>query len=356
MRRFQFFLFFSLILTNQPSFSQEILDGKLLYADEAGCASCHGLDGKGEVEGLTLDPAPPDFTDCSFNSREPRKDWQAVIKHGGVARGLSESMPAYEEALSDAQINAIIDYIKTFCTESDWPSGELNFRRPQTTGKAFPENETLLIPTFTKKQNHSFVTKFVYEKRWGKLAQWEVAVPFQHGGKTSSASGVGNIELSVKRVLSHNPQTSTIFSGGIETSLPSGKSAIGIGEGEWKIAPYLAGAKGLGTFFVQSNLKYETPLKSHKGERELFLNLAFTYAMTKEKKGLFPMLEFNGVKNFSAEEKTLLLTPQLYIGLVKRGHIAFSIGSQIPVAGERPFDYRVVSFLLWEYADGGLWW
>jgi hypothetical protein len=38
----------------------------------------------------------------------------------------------------------------------------------------------------------------------------------------------------------------------------------------------------------------------------------------------------------------------IYLGLVKRGHIAVSLGGQIPVAGERPFEYRVVSFPLWE--------
>jgi hypothetical protein len=52
----------------------------------------------------------------------------------------------------------------------------------------------------------------------------------------------------------------------------------------------------------------------------------------------------------------LFITPQLYLGLVRRGHIAFSLGGQIPISNERPFDYRLVSFLLWEYADGGLWW
>ena len=356
MRRFQFFLLFSFILSNQPSLSQEILDGKLLYEEEAGCTSCHGNDGKGEAEGVTLDPPPPDFTDCSFNSREPRRDWQAVIKHGGGARGLSESMPAYGEALSDAQIDAIIDYLKIFCDEPNWPPGELNFRRAQITAKAFPENEALLIPTYSHHQQSAAAAKFVYARRIGRLAQWEIAVPFERERGVASATGFGNIELSAKHVFWHNLKSRAIFSGGMETSLPTRKSFVGIGASEWKIAPYLAAGKAAGAWSVQSNIKYETPLQNVKGGRELFYNLAFTWALTPEKKGFFPMVELNGARNLDTREKTLFLTPQLYIGLVKRGHIAFSFGGQIPAAGDKPFDYRLVSFLLWEYADGGLWW
>jgi hypothetical protein len=292
------YLFLAMVaLPCQMAWPQETvpdtLNGKFLYDDYAGCASCHGFDGKGKAEGVTLEPPPPDFTDCSFNSREPRKDWHAVITRGGSARGLSMSMPSYGEILTNEQIAAIIDYIKTLCVERDWPQGEPNFRRPQITSKAFPENEALLIPQYTHHRNKSAVTKFVYERRFGNRGHWEVAVPH---------------------------------------------------------------AKGFHSFFIQSSLKYEKPLREKDGEDELLFNLAFTLPLTKEKQGLFPMLELNGTTALESGETNLFLTPQLYIGLVKRGHIAFSFGGQIPVAGARPFDYRLVSFLLWEYADGGLWW
>ena len=101
---------------------------------------------------------------------------------------------------------------------------------------------------------------------------------------------------------------------------------------------------------------YERCAASDANERELLFNLAFSLPLTKEKKGLFPMRELNGIRIFDKKETAWLVTPQFYLGLAKPGHIAVSLGGQIPVAGERPFDYRVVSFLLWEYADGGLWW
>jgi hypothetical protein len=266
-------------------------------------------------------------------------------------------MPAYGEVLTPGQIDTLIAYLKTFCADERWPQGELNFRRPQITSKAFPENEALLIPTYTSGDNSSTVAKMVYEKRIGKLGQWEIVVPFVSESGSPSARGFGDVELSVKYVLAHQPSALFIFSGGIETALPTGESEIGVGSGTWKFSPYLAAGKGFEAFYVQSSVKYETPLPSDEGDSELLYNLAFTLPLTKEKKGLIPMLEFNGITVPRARGKTeLFLTPQLYLGLVRRGHIAFSLGGQIPVNNERPFDYRLVSFLLWEYADGGLWW
>jgi mono/diheme cytochrome c family protein len=340
----------------QENGANHIFRGKFLYEEYAGCASCHGADGRGEVEGVTLDPPPPDLSDCSFNSREPRRDWTAVIVRGGSARGLSMSMPAYGEVLTPAQIDTLIDYLKTFCADEGWPPGELNFRRPQITSKAFPENEALLIPTYSDGENASTVAKMVYERRFGRRGHWEIAVPFANESGPPSTRGIGDVELSVKYVFAKHQPSLFILSGGLETALPTGDSEIGVGNGTWKLSPYLAAGKGFEAFYLQSSVKYETPLESNSGESELLYNLAFTLPLTKEKKGLFPMLEFNGITVTETGKTELFITPQLYLGLVRRGHIAFSLGSQIPVSRERPFDYRLVSFLLWEYADGGLWW
>ncbi len=333
------------------------LDGKFLYEDFAGCARCHGLDGKGAVEGLELADEPPDFTDCSFNTREPRKDWRAVINHSGTARGLSETMPAYGEALSPEQVEAIIDYIKTFCEETGWPPGELNFRRPQITTKAFPENEAVFTQSFEPVKDSDVevaVSKFIYERRLGKRSQWEVALPLTAGFGSGASSGVGNIELGLKHVLAYNPAGRSIFSGGVETALPAINS--GAGNETFGVAAFLAAAKGFDAFALQSSVKFEAPLESSKGEKELFWNTALTLPLTNEKKGFYPMVEFSGVHELDSDENTLLITPQIYFAFVKSGHIALSLGGQVPVAGHRKNDFRLVAFFLWEYVDGGLWW
>lgn len=59
-------------------------------------------------------------------------------------------------------------------------------------------------------------------------------------------------------------------------------------------------------------------------------------------------------KEFDGSAQQLSILPKLYIGLTKRGHVAFSFGPEIPIAGEKPFKHNVVAFFLWEYADGGL--
>jgi len=336
---------------------QNVLDGEFLYQEYAGCASCHGADGKGGVEGVTLDPPPPDLTDCSFNTREPRRDWQAVIAHGGPARGLSMTMPAYDEALTPEQIAAIVEYVKTFCAEREkWPAGELNFRRPHLTSKAYPENEALFIPDYAHGESPAATAKFVYERRFGSRANWEVTLPYTAEWASPTSSGVGDLEVSAKYAILYDYAALTIVSGGIEVGMPTGKSAVGIGSGVWKASPYIAAGKGFAGFTLQASVKLETPLQPEAGETELSYNLAFTLPLTQEKKGFFPMVEVNGISNMENGQSQLLLTPQLYIGLVKRGHVAFSLGGQIPVAGEKPFDYRLLGFLLWEYADGGIWW
>jgi hypothetical protein len=329
----------------------DLTSGASMYA--AWCARCHGDDGRGVVEGLELEVPPPDFTDCSFNSREPRKDWKAVVTHGGPARGLSWNMPAWGDAITEEQIELIIDYIKTFCSDTRWPKGELNFRRPQVTSKAFPEDEALLIPVYTHKQQRSSTTKLVYEERIGPRGQWEVAIPFVADYQTS-ARGIGDIELSGKYALYDNDASLSILSAGLEIVLPTGNAAKGFGGGHWKIAPYLAAAKGFERLVLQSSAKYEQQLQSE--ERELQYNFALSFPLSDAKHGAIPMIELNGVKSLADGSNSLFLTPQVYIGLVRRGHLALSLGAQIPIAGARPFDYRIMTFFLWEYMDGGLWW
>lgn len=317
---------------------------------ESWCARCHGIDGRGKPEGLELDVPVPDFTDCSFTTREPRKDWLAVILHGGQARGLSMTMPSWGEAINEQQAEAIISHIKTFCTEGGWPPGELNFRRAQITAKAFPENEALVIPTYT---NNAAITRFVYESRLGPAGQWEISLPLVSTAEPGGGFGPGDVEIGGKYTLGFDEVAQWILSFGAEISLPTGRASRRLGSGLWKLSPFLAAGMEWEQIALQSSAHLERPL-GKGGKTEVLINLAVTVPLTREKMGLFPMVELNSVH--SEGSTTLFLTPQVYFGLVKRGHIALSLGSQITIAGRNPYPYRIVGFLLWEYADGGLWW
>lgn len=341
---------FSARAQDAPEVPPGTLDGKLMY--DAWCARCHGTDGKGPLEGVELDTPVPDFTDCSFTTREPRKDWLAVVMHGGPARGLSMTMPAWGEAITEDQARAIISHVRTFCTEAGWPEGELNFRRPQVTGKAFPENELLLVPALTPGDPAATKTKIVYESRIGSAGQWEIAVPFVTG---PAGNGIGDIEIAGKYAFFFDTQMLAIASAGIETVLPSGDVGRNTGGGTVKIAPFIAAAKAAGPTFFQSSVKLEVPLKAGLS-KELLYNIAWTIPLTREKQGFYPMIELNGVTELDHSLTTWFITPQIYAAIPRRGHVAVSIGAQIPLGPQKPFDYKIVGFFLWEYADGGIWW
>ncbi len=71
---------------------------------KAACIGCHGPDGTGQPEtilGFEPPPAFPDFTDCNGSTRERTADWSAIIHEGGPARGFSDIMPSWKEALTD---------------------------------------------------------------------------------------------------------------------------------------------------------------------------------------------------------------------------------------------------------------
>src|SRR5690349_7425933 len=78
--------------------------GKEIY--EAACIGCHGPDGKGQPEsslGFEKPPQFPDFSDCNGSAREDTFDWRATIHQGGPARGWSEIMPSFADALNTEQ-------------------------------------------------------------------------------------------------------------------------------------------------------------------------------------------------------------------------------------------------------------
>jgi len=76
----------------------------------AGCAACHGNGGQGAVRSqLGFDEPLPNFAACRVASPEPDSDWLAIIHGGGPARAFSRRMPAFQDLLSDAEIERGVD-------------------------------------------------------------------------------------------------------------------------------------------------------------------------------------------------------------------------------------------------------
>src|SRR5687767_15585850 len=94
------------------------------------CAACHGADGTGAPQSqVGFDDPLPDFTDCSFNTPEAAADWFAVAHDGGPVRAFSRRMPAFGGALTAAELERSVNYVRGFCEDGAWPRGDLNFPR-----------------------------------------------------------------------------------------------------------------------------------------------------------------------------------------------------------------------------------
>jgi len=335
------------------------LTGRELY--EGACTSCHGNDGRGAPQGTAISVPLPDFTDCNFITREGDGNWVYLIAHGGRGLGLSPQMPAFDDVLTEGQIHLVLDYIRSFCDDPRWPRGELNFRRPLVTTKAYPEDEILLLPQFTKGRNgeRDWVTELSVEGRVGARGEFEVGLPFAVHDVTDGATtaGIGDVGLAYKHVLYANLRTLTIASASLDLVLPTGDRDRHLGDGTVSFEPALLAGQQIRNLVIQGEIRGVAPVDEHRADRGVDYSFAFSYPLSALKSAWVPTLELEVVQDVTAGQHNLLLTPEIYKGLTSRGHIAVAVGAQIPVAGDPdPFDYRVLTFLLWDYADGGLWW
>jgi len=202
---------------------------------DADCAACHASDGRGKSTAeVGFDLPLPNFTDCRFATAEPDSDWSAIIHRGGPQRGFDRIMPAFEKALSDEEIDALIDHLRKFCTNPRWPRGDLNIPRALFTEKAFPEDEAVVTTTIVTDGPDSLETDFSWEQRIGMLSQIEVSLPLERadlGDPTGWKTGAGDLAVAFKHVLHHDLERGSILSVGAEVALPTGDETNGFGAG-----------------------------------------------------------------------------------------------------------------------------
>lgn len=340
------------------TYTDSKLSGKEIYMQA--CANCHGTDGKGgSVKQLGLQTPPADFTDCDFASREPDGDWIAVAHQGGPTRGFSTEMPAFGEALSVEELQRVMNYVRTFCTNDNWPRGELNLPRALVTEKAYPEDEAV-FSSFIDVENEGAVTnEIVYEQRFGTRNQIEIVFPFgysQMPGGDWSGGHMGDLAVGVKRVVYHNYDSGTIFSLTGEVILPTGDTATGFGKGTTVLEPFASFGQLLpagGFIHVQTGLEY--PMLKDKAEDEAFWRAALGKSFNPNPWGRTwsPMVEMLGSKELeSGTEVHWDIVPQMQVTLNKRQHIMLNVGYRIPVddAGR---DSQFMVYILWDWFDGG---
>ena len=328
---------------------------------ESTCVACHGPDGRGTVnKELTKIITLPDFSDCNFAVREPEADWFAVAHSGGPARGFSPLMPPWGSLVNADELKRAVQHLRTFCTDSRWPRGELNLPRPLVTGKAFPEDEVVVSTSATTRGDGAVVSKFIYERRIGPLNQIEFSIPLasvERGGSGGWATGVGDIALGYKRTLTHDITRGNIVSVSAEVALPVGSEGRGLGKGFAIIEPFVTFGQLLpGDSFVQAQAGFEIP-GTRDEDSEAFWRTAVGRSFRRGNLGRTwsPMLEVLAARTLRDTATTQWdVVPQMQITLNARQHIRISGGLRVPVNDRRDRSPSLMFYFLWDWFDGGL--
>lgn len=333
----------------------------------AACAACHGADGRGApATSVAFEEPLPDFTDCSFATREPDADWAAVSHEGGPARGFSTMMPAFGDALTDEEVEMALAYVRGFCPDPAWPRGELNLPRALVTEKAYPEDEAVFTVSAATESPGAVMNEFVYERRFGARNQVELVVPFgfldRTGGGVDAAddgwtAGLGDIGVGVKRALLHSLDSGSILSVGGEIFLPTGDEEDGFGKGTTVFEPFLSFGQILpADGFVHLQGGFELPADRDVAENEGFWRAAVGRSFTDGRWGRTwsPMVEVLGVRELvSGEPVHWDLVPQLQVTLNTRQHVMANVGVRIPLNDTDTRQTELIIYLLWDWFDGG---
>jgi len=334
-------------------------DGAALF--KADCAACHGPDGRGRSTAeVGFDLPLPNFTDCDFATREPDSDWSAIIHRGGPVRSFDRIMPAFGEALSDEEIDALIKHLRAFCKNERWPRGDLNPPRALFTEKAFPEDEAVITTTVTTEGPDSLTHQFSWEQRFGELNQIELGVPVTRAdlGAQGWKSGTGDLTVGVKHTLRHSFERGSILAIGGEVTLPTGDEAKGFGAGTTLFESFVLWDKLLPhDSFLQLQGIVETPRDSAL-DSEVSVRAAFGRTWTADKpfgRAWSPMIELLGTKPLASGAATEWdVVPELQVTLSKRQHIQAGAGFRMPVNDRPNRTGSFVFYLLWDWFDGGI--
>lgn len=305
--------------------------GAALY--QAWCKSCHGADGRGVPAASTkLEVPPANLADCRASTAEAEHRWIGIVASGGAAYGLSLDMPAYGEAATPEQIRAVVRYARSLCGESGWPPGDLNFPRAFLVEKAFPENEVVVT-------NHGRGQELIYERRVGKRLQVEGAA---RSVFDSLSRPFESVTAAVKYTLWHSLERRALASLGLETTPPLGR------RDRWEVEPFLAVGVNPGAVLLLQGEVVGT-----WEEAEGVTGFSYRLGVGRELGRLVPMVEAGWDVPVEGE-RALSFYPQLWVQLSRLGHVAASVGAELPAVGPEPRHPKLTAFILWDYGDAPL--
>jgi hypothetical protein len=269
-------------------------------------------------------------------------------------------MPAFGDAMTDAELQRVLNYVRGFCTNRAWPRGELNLPRPLVTEKAFPENEAVLTTTVNTTGTGHVGNEFLYEHRLGSRTQYELVVPLlvQEGAGGGWDRGLGDVAVAVKHVLMHSLDRGFILSAAGEIILPTGKESTGLGSGVTVFEPFIAFGQLLpADSFLQFQAGLELPFDTAKAGREVFWRAVAGKSVSQGRFGRSwsPMVELIAARDLEEGATTHWdLVPQMQVTLNKRQHLMINAGVRVPLNDRTGRTTQLITYFLWDWFDGGL--
>jgi hypothetical protein len=267
-------------------------------------------------------------------------------------------MPAFGEALSDDEIESVVQYVRTLCTEN-WPRGELNLPRALVTEKAFPENEAVVTTSVSRKGPDAVGNEFLYEHRVGRRGQYAIIVPFdlKQTDEGQWHSGIGDIAAAYKHVLFDSSARGAILSGGAELVFPTGDEADGLGDGITVFEPFAALGQILPRdSFLHLQAGLEIPVRAEDSHQAAFWRAAIGKTLIQKRwyRAWSPMFELLGSRELAEHEPVLWdVVPQMQVSLSTRQHVLLNAGVRVPVNRRDGRGSTLMIYLLWDWFDGG---
>lgn len=337
--------------------------GAQVYAEA--CLACHGPQGRGLPRaelGFTPPDTWPDFADCRGTAPEYTRDWRAVIVGGGPARGFAPIMPAFGQVLTPAQIDAVIAYLRSLCTEPDWAPGELNVPRAQVTEKAFPEDELVFSSAVDAAGRPEAGTDLIYEWQFSARNQLEIDAPLRFVRPEGAVhGGLGDISLGVKHILSFSLDPSatrgSILAVQPEIVLPTGSRRRALGSGAWRYGGFLAWDTLLPhASFLQLQAGGDASRHPAQAPATVYVRMAGGRTLYEAPGRLWtPMLELVAGRELAGGSHTDFdLVPQLQVSLNRRQHVLGNLGYRIALNDTRSRRNAVMLYVLWDWLDGRL--
>lgn len=301
--------------------------GDSLYG--AWCARCHGADAHGTpVRSARLSVPPADLASCPASTAETEDQWTGIVARGGAAYGLSLDMPAYGDAGTPEQIRMVVRYVRSLCRERGWPPGELNFPRGFLVEKAYPENEVVIAARGAEQS-------LMLEHRVGRRMQFEAEVRSVFDGFDRPFDG---ITAAWKVDVWHSGDLRAIATTGVEVTPRIGRAD------RWELEPFLLAGVERGGFVLQ------TELVGSWEDAEGVTGGSVRGGVGRAVGRVVPMLEVGWDLPRGGDDQVTLY-PQLWIRLSRLGHVAASLGAEVPAAGGHS---RLIGFLLWDFGDAPL--